>query len=424
MIETSKTKILNNAYILFPGGEVKKGFLVIEDDLIRNVEGEPFDTSGISADSEYEYLDLKDKLILPGFVNAHTHSPMVLLRGLIDDKPLKEWLEQVIEREDKMNKEAIYWATILAQMEMVSRGITAFGDMYFHIDSMAKAVDDFGMRALITRGLVDIDGDLDSRLNENLEVLNEYEDHPRIKIGLGPHAPYTCSNEALKKISEVSKEYEIRMMIHLLESEWEKAEYSLKDLLETGIFGERTLAVHLVHADEEDTKILADTGTHVVSCPVSNLKLYNGVAPIGRMLTENINVSLGTDGASSNNSLDIWREMSFFDLLHRNEFTLKPLDIINIASKNGYEAMGFENVGEIKKGLKADLTIVDISKAHYFPNVPERLLSHIVYSGNSGDVFATMVDGDWLYFDGEFKTIDVEEVTQRVKKAFLEVEGN
>jgi len=424
MIKTAKIKVLDNAYILFPNGNIKEGFVLIEDNLISKIGEGTFDTSNFLEESKYEYFDLKDKLILPGFANTHTHSSMVLLRGLVDDKPIKEWLEQVLERENRMNEETIYWSTILAQMEMVSRGITIFGDMYFHIDSIAKAVNDFGMRAFITRGLVDIDGNLENRLKENLKVLNEYESHPRIKIGLGPHAPYTCSNKALKRISEISKEYEVRIMIHLLEAKWEKDRYDLKDLLETNIFCERTLAVHLVYADEEDIKILADTGTYVVSCPISNLKLYNGVAPIGRMLAENINVSLGTDGASSNNSLDIWKEMTFFDLLHRSEFTLKPYNLINIASKSGYEAMGFENVGEIREGFKADLVIIDISKPHYFPNVSEKFLSHIVYSGNSGDVFATMVDGNWLYFNGEFKTVDTKEVFKNVKEAFLEVEKN
>ena len=142
------------------------------------------------------------------------------------------------------------------------------------------------------------------------------------------------------------------------------------------------------------------------------------------MLDKDIKISLGTDGASSNNSLDVWRELTFFDLVHRDEITLETIDLIKIASKNGYMAMGFEDIGEIKKGFKADLTIIDLFKPHYFPNVPNRILSHVIYSGNSGDVFATMVDGNWLYFDGEFKTVDFDRVIREFEKAFLEVEKN
>ncbi|MCD6545418.1 MAG: amidohydrolase [Thermotogae bacterium] len=418
-----KVKILDKAYILH-NDEIIKGYVVIKDNTIDEVKEGSFDPRTCLLNTDYDYFDLTKKLILPGFANTHTHSPMILLRGLVDDKPLKEWLGEVLERENRMTKKAIYWATILAQMEMVSKGVTVFGDMYFHADEMAKAVDDFGMRALITRGLVDIDGDLKSRLDENLKIFNEYIDHPRIKIGLGPHAPYTCSKECLKKIVEISKELGIKIMIHLLETSWEKQQYSLRDLLETGIFSENTLAVHVVHADEEDIQIIADTNTHVVSCPVSNLKLYDGIAPIGKMLDKDIKISLGTDGASSNNSLDVWRELTFFDLVHRDEITLETIDLIKIASKNGYMAMGFEDIGEIKKGFKADLTIIDLFKPHYFPNVSNRILSHVIYSGNSGDVFATMVDGNWLYFDGEFKTVDFDRVIREFEKAFLEVEKN
>jgi 5-methylthioadenosine/S-adenosylhomocysteine deaminase len=414
---TLSTKVLDKAYI-FHEKKVIKGYIVIENDSIQKIEEGCFKKDH----ANLEYYDLENKLILPGFANTHTHAPMILLRGLVDNKPLKEWLGLVLERENRMTKETIYWATILAQMEMVSRGITVFGDMYFHIEEMAKAVEDFGMKAFLTRGLVDIDGDLESRLNENLKVLNDYSDHPRIKIGLGPHAPYTCSKEGLKRIAQLSKELNMRIMIHLLEASWERQSYNLKDLLETGILSENTLGVHLVNLDEEDIKILADTGVKVVTCPISNLKLYNGISPIGKILSEGIEVSLGTDGASSNNSLDIWKELTFFDLIHRDEFTLEPFELIKIATINGYRALGFEDAGKIKEGFKADLVVVDISKSHYFPPTIDRLLSHIVYSGNSGDVFATMVDGRWLYFNGEFKTVDVEIAIRNAKKVFMEVE--
>ncbi|MDN5337698.1 MAG: 5-methylthioadenosine/S-adenosylhomocysteine deaminase [Thermotogaceae bacterium] len=413
-------KVLDKAYILH-GKRIKKGHILIEKNLIKKIEEGHFKNRDYTS---FEYYDLENKLILPGFANTHTHSPMVLLRGLVDNKPLKEWLGLVLERENKMTKKAIYWATILAQMEMVSRGITVFGDMYFHIEEMAKAVEDFGMKAFITRGLVDIDGDLESRLSENLRVLNDYFEHPRIKIGLGPHAPYTCSKEGLKKIAQISKELNIKIMIHLLETSWEKESYDLNDLLETGVLSNNTLGVHLVNLDEEDIKILADTGVKVVTCPISNLKLYNGISPIGKILDKGIEISLGTDGASSNNSLDIWKELTTFDLIHRDEFTLEPFELIEIATINGYRAMGFKDAGMIEEGFKADLVVIDISKPHYFPQTIDRLLSHVVYSGNSGDIFATMVDGRWLYFDGIFKTVDFEIVLKEAEKAFMEVEEN
>lgn len=413
-------KILDNAYI-FLNGSFKRGYLVISGKYIEEIgEGSFHDDS--QKIREYEYYDLEGKLLLPGFVNTHTHSPMVVFRGVEDFAPLSKWLEKVLKREEKLDADSIYWFTLLAQMEMASKGITAFGDMYFYLSSMAKAVREFGMKALLTRGLVDADGNGRKRLDENLKELSLTGG--RIKVGFGPHAPYTCSKEYLKEISEIAKREDVRVMIHLLESPEERESYTLYDLVETGIFETHLIGVHLVHADEEDMMILKENDVGVSVCPISNAKLRNGFPPIDRMMKHGLKISVGTDGAASNNSLDLWKEISYMALTSRvvgKEFDI--YELFSRISENGAEILGFERTGRIEKGYHADITIVNSKKVSYFPNIPDRFTSHLIFSGNSGDIFATMVDGVWVYYDGEFPTVDEKEIIENSMREFERLEG-
>ena len=347
---------------------------------------------------------------------------MVVFRGLEDFAPLSKWLRKVLEREAKLNSDSVYWFTLLAQMEMASKGITAFGDMYFHLDSMAKAVNEFGMKALLTRGLVDMDGNGRNRLKENLRELSLSGD--RVRIGFGPHAPYTCSKEYLEEISNIAKSEGVKVMIHLLESPDEREDYTLRDLVETGIFETDLIGVHLVQVDEDDLRILKDYDVGIALCPVSNAKLWNGFPPVDRMMNMGLKLSVGTDGAASNNSLDVWKEFNYMALVAR--IVNEKFDVYALFSEsfeNGARILGFEDTGKIEEGYRADLTIVDSGKVSYFPNVPDRLISHILFSGNSGDVFATMVDGVWIYYDGNFPTVDENEIKRNALKEFERLEG-
>ena len=365
-------------------------------------------------------FDLEGKLVIPGFFNTHTHAPMSLLKGISDDEPFDTWLfKKVLPVENKLTEEMIYWGTILAQMEMVKRGIVAFVDMYFKEEWVAQAVADFGMKAVLTRGLVGDERDDGGRLKENLALFEKWhESHGgRIKIGFGPHSPYLCTPRYLKKIFDVASFNDAIVTMHILETKKERKMYRLEDLLKLGMSKVKMIAVHCVYMEESEMKEARKTSSFYISHnPSSNLKLGNGVPKVHEMIENELIVSLGTDGSASNNSLDIWHEMRLATLIQklRNPKFLPSKAAFKIATLNGAVAMGFERSGKVEEGFDADLVVVDTKKPHYYPEID--LISNLVHAGNSGDVFATMVNGKWLYYDGKFLTIEEEQVYKKVEE--------
>ena len=406
--------ILKNALVLQNStSEVRKADLRIENGKISeigNIDGEGMDLSG--------------KLIMPAFYNTHTHAAMTIMRGVSDDDPFDVWLfKKVLPVEDKLDGKKIYYGTILAMMEMASKGIAGFVDMYFFLDDVAKAVEDFGMRALITRGLVDENGDDNGRLKENLNFAKKWGGRGLIKAGFGPHAPYSCSKEYLKRIADVARVENLPVHIHLYEASWEREKYDYREILK--IFdGVKLIAAHAVQFEENEIKDLAKENIFVSHNPTSNLKLGNGIAKVAKMLEKGVNVSLGTDGAASNNSLDIWHEMRLAALLQKKSDpeSMKIHQALEMATEAGAKVLEI-NAGRIEIGMEADLVVIDLNKPHYMPI--ERLKSHIVHSGMSSDVFATMVAGNWVYYDGNFPNIDKEEVIKEFEKEYkLLMEGD
>ena len=356
-----------------------------------------------------EEIDLSGKLVMPAFYNTHTHAAMALMRGISDDDPFEKWLfEKVLPLEENLDGEMVYYGTMVAMMEMASRGIAGFVDMYFFLDDIARAVEEFGMRALITRGLVDENGDDGGRLEENLDFAKRWNGKGLIKVGLGPHSPYTCSEGYLKKIAVVAREEKLPVTIHLYESKRERELYDFRKILDV-FDGVHLIVAHAVQFEPEEIKDLKREKIFIAHNPSSNLKLGNGIAPISEMMDLGIEVSLGTDGAASNNSLDVWHEMRLASLLQKmkDPTRLKTEDALKMATLEGAKAMMVDG-GVIEEGKEADLVVIDIEKPWYFPK--ENLKSHIVHSGSSSDVFATMVSGRWIYFDGEFPTINTDEV--------------
>jgi len=379
------------------------GGLIKDTGILEPLEGE-------------EVFDLSGKLIMPAFYNAHTHAAMTLMRGISDDDPFDVWLfKKVLPLEERLDGEMVYYGTMVALMEMASKGVAGFVDMYFFLDDVAKAAEDMGMRALITRGLVDENGEDGGRLEENLDFARRWKGSELIEPGLGPHAPYTCSLDYLKRIAEAARDTGLPVTIHLYEAAWERERYDFRDIL--SVFeGIHLIIAHAVQFTEEEIKELTREELYVAHNPSSNLKLGNGVAKVSRMIEKGVKVSLGTDGAASNNSLDVWHEMRLAALLQKMEDPTKlgVEDALRMATEMGAEAMGI-NGGRIEPGRVADLVVVDIKKFHYMP--PENLKSHIVHSGSSGDVFATMVNGKWIYFDGEFPNVDVDEILEGFKRS-------
>ncbi|AIY87367.1 MULTISPECIES: 5-methylthioadenosine/S-adenosylhomocysteine deaminase [unclassified Thermotoga] len=359
-------------------------------------------------------LDLSGKLVMPALFNTHTHAPMTLLRGVAEDLSFEEWLfSKVLPIEDRLTEKMTYYGTILAQMEMARHGIAGFVDMYFHEEWIAKAVRDFGMRALLTRGLVDSNGDDGGRLEENLKLYNDWNGFEgRIFVGFGPHSPYLCSEKYLKRVFDTAKSLNAPVTIHLYETS--KEEYDLEDILNIGLKEVKTIAAHCVHLPERYFGVLKDVPFFVSHNPASNLKLGNGIAPVQRMIEHGMKVTLGTDGAASNNSLNLFFEMRLASLLQKaqNPRNLDVNTCLKMVTYDGAQAMGFKS-GKIEEGWNADLVVIDLDLPEMFP--VQNIKNHLVHAF-SGEVFATMVAGKWIYFDGEYLTIDSEEVKRELAR--------
>ncbi len=359
--------------------------------------------------------------MLPGFVNAHTHAAMVLLRGLGEEAPLMEWLQQKIwPVEDKLTPEYIYWGTLSAMLEMLSTGTTCFADMYFEMDRVAEAVLSAGMRAAICRGITAGEpGKIERSLQNNLDLAEKY--HGReglITVQLGPHAPYTVPLDSMKLISQEAKSHGLGVHFHFLETEGELKNLGMtpeKYLEESGLLNVPYLT--LAHAVWLDPATTVPDNVTLIHNPCSNLKLGSGVMPLAYWLDRDISVALGTDGASSNNRLDMWEEMRTTALLHKgvnkDPVCVSALEVLRMATYEGAKAYGFSQKGMIQEGWVADLVLVNLDKPHYIGVNDENLAAYIVYAGSSADVEGTMINGKWLYKNGQFPTLDKEEIVQK-----------
>ncbi len=405
---------------LLPDMTIRETDVCVEGNRIAAVGEVP---AGFHADTVVEG---KDRLLLPGLVNAHTHTYMTMFRGCADDLPFAEWLNGHIDPlEAQMTAEDCYWSTLLGNMEMILNGTTASIDMFIYTETASRAAEECGFRTVLTRGLTGPEGG-ERRLNE---FFGEYEAWKgrcsRVTFALGPHAPYSCSEEYLRQVADLAREKDLGLHIHISESKFEqnliRQQYGCTpaELLDKcGILGKKTLAAHGVYLDEADIALLAERGVSVVTNPVSNLKLGNGIAPVPKLLEAGVNVALGTDGAASNNALNLFRELSFVTLLHKGvtgDTTAVPAaEALKMATVNGAKALGLAGCGEIKAGAVADLTVLDIDKPWLRPRCD--LLSSLVYCARGDEVTDVMVDGRFLLRKGELTTIDRERVLFEVDK--------
>ena len=405
---------------LLPDFTIRETDVYVEGSRIAALGEAP---AGFTADTVVEG---KDRLLLPGLVNAHTHTYMTMFRGCADDLPFAEWLNGHIDPlEAQMTAEDCYWSTLLGNMEMILNGTTASIDMFIYTETASRAAEESGFRTVLTRGLTGPEGG-ERRLRE---FFTEYEAWKgrcsRVTFALGPHAPYSCSEAYLRQVAALAKEHDLGLHIHVSESQFEQA--TIRDqygctptelLDKCGILGPKTLAAHGVYLSGEDIALLAGRGVSVVTNPVSNLKLGNGVAPVPKLLAAGVNVALGTDGAASNNALNLFRELSFVTLLHKGlsgDTTAVPArEALKMATVNGAKALGLTGCGEIKAGAAADLTVLDIDKPWLRPHTD--LLSHLCYCARGDEVTDVMVDGRFLLRKGELTTIDRERVLYEVDR--------
>jgi len=404
--------------IFYPQGEI-----AIENDRILSVGERGSAPSGFVAD---RILDLPNDLVMPGLINTHTHAAMTLLRSYADDLPLMPWLnEKVWPFEDKLTEEDIYWGTALALCEMISSGTTTMLDMYASMDQVAEAVLKAGTRAVLSRGLIGNAPNGEQALLENIDLIKRYHGagSGRVSVMFGPHAPYTCSGEYLRKVKAEADRLGVGIHIHVAETREEinniREQYGktpVQWLDELGLFGGHVVAAHCVHLTPEDMGILARKHVCVAHNAESNMKLNSGTAPVIELLAKGVVVGLGTDGASSNNNLDLFGEMrsaAFQQKLIVGSTVLPAYEMLKMATVGGAQTLGLEDVGMLAPGFKADLITVDMDQPHFYPRFS--IPSHLVYVAHAGDVRTMMVDGKFLMEERKVLTMDVKKVCQEAE---------
>ncbi|ADQ40192.1 amidohydrolase [Caldicellulosiruptor acetigenus I77R1B] len=401
--------------------EVLKGDILIKSGKIARI-AENIELS-IYEQACVKVIEGKDLIAMPGLINAHTHCGQTVLRSFADDLPLYEWLfEKIFPAEEKLTKEMIYFSSLLGIAEMLKSGTTMFFDMYFHEDMTAKAVQQTGIKAVLSRGL-QTDEKEDLRLDETKELIYNYSSD-KIKVFFGPHSVYTCSYELLEKVAQLAQEFKTGVMIHLSESEnevngcYEKYDMSpVKLCNQAGLFDTICIAAHCVYVDDEDIEIMAEKNVSCVYNPTSNLKLGNGFAPVQNMIKSGVNVAIGTDSAASNNNLNMLEEMHIASLLEKGMYRLSDIlnaqQILKMATVNAAIAAGINKTGVLQEGFCADIVLL---KANDFNMLPcYNPISNVVYSSNPSNVYATIVDGQILYMNGKLFTLDEEVLVKEVK---------
>ncbi|HAN44770.1 MAG TPA: amidohydrolase [Ruminococcaceae bacterium] len=419
--------LFKNIYYLDENLDVKTGCILTEKDIIKSIsQTVPENYSG-------ESYDGKNKLLMPSLINSHSHIPMTLLRGYGDGLPLDEWLfKRVFPFEDQLDDEAVSLGTQLGLAEMLASGTANYSDMYMFCDTIAEETIKAGLKANISRGVTVFD-------DRELHELPSFEDTKRlyekynnaadgrILVDTSMHAEYTSSQKAVAAMAEYTASIKARCHIHLSETEKEHNECKqrrngrtpAKYMLDCGIFKNPTTAAHCVFAEPQDIEIFASNGVSVVHNPASNLKLGSGIAPIQKMLDAGVNVCLGTDGASSNNNLNMFEEMNLAAMVHkgvnRAPLMLSAKEIVKMATINGAKQQGRADTGVIAQGKKADLIVIDMDKPHLYPR--HDILSNLIFSAQGADVVLTMCDGRILYKNGIFTTLDVEKIYFGVEKS-------
>ena len=417
--------LLKNADVITVNNKrevLKNANIGIENDLRKFIGDVPQDFE------PNDIIDCKGKVVMPGLCNAHTHVSMSLLRNYANDLPLFQWLsEKIWPIEDKFNGKHVYWGSMLSIAEMIKSGTTSFSDMYFFMEEVAKAVDETGVRGVLSRGMMGESAEGDERFSELRSLYKNYNgaSNGRITVMAGPHAPYTCSDNYLKSVMDIASELNLPIHIHLSESRGEVEESiekygksPIEHMEELGLFKFKTLAAHCVHLSDNDIDILKKYNVSVANNPGSNLKLGNGFAPVKKLLDKGVNVALGTDGASSNNNQNMFEEMNLASIINKalcEDTTVVPaIKAIEMGTINGALAMNLNNVGAVEVGKKADLIVVDFNKPHLYPNLD--MVSSIVYSAQGSDVSHVIVNGKVLMDNYELKTIDIEKVIYNVEK--------
>jgi 5-methylthioadenosine/S-adenosylhomocysteine deaminase len=376
---------------------------------------------------EAESIELPGHVLLPGFINMHSHSPMTLLRGYADDLDLDVWLQEHMwpAEQEFVSPSFVADGARLAIAEMFRAGTTCFNDMYFFPDVLGETCLDTGIRASIGVPLIETQIDwapgVDSSFEQGLRLHDEWRSESLLNITFSPHAPYTVSDETLRRIAIQSRELDVRVHLHLLETKWDikhslqhHGKHPLQRLKNLDLLNSRLLAIHMTQLSSQDIDQIAQLGVHVVHCPQSNLKLASGICPLDSLLRAGVNVSLGTDGAASNNNLDLLSEAQTAALMAKgvsgNAQAVDAFQALEMMTINGAKALGMDNLtGSIEVGKLADLCAIDLSSPETQPLY--NVVSQVIYAASSRQVSDVWVSGRRVLDCGQLTTIDLLAVT-------------
>jgi 5-methylthioadenosine/S-adenosylhomocysteine deaminase len=420
-----------------------EAFTMLDDGAVA-VSGQYIVQVGRAADIMAKYrakeiLDADGGIILPGLINAHTHAAMTLFRGIADDLPLMEWLnDYIFPAETHLSGPVVYDGTSLACAEMIRSGTTCFCDMYLFEQEVARAARDAGVRAVVGEVLYDFPspnyGQPQEGLRYSEQLIRDWKGHPIIHPAVEPHAVYTCSPAHLEQIMELALRYGVPYVIHLAESPGEIAQVRekfgktpVRHMDELGLLNDLVVADHSVCLTPEEIEIYCRHRVKVAHCPESNMKLASGVAPVPQMLRAGVVVGLGTDGCASNNNLDLFQEMDTAAKLHKvhamDPTVMNAPSVLIMATRGGAAALGMEKeIGSLEPGKRADLIVVDTRSPHLTPLYNP--CSHLVYAARGADVRHTVINGRVVMRDRQLLTLDEKavmarsrEIAEKIRKA-------
>jgi 5-methylthioadenosine/S-adenosylhomocysteine deaminase len=382
-----------------------------------------------------ETLDATNHVLMPGFVNAHTHASMTFERGWAEDLPLDRWFnERVWVVESQLTDEDVYWGAMLAAAEMIRSGTVAFADHYFFMDRVAQAAEQAGLRALLAWCVFGEENNIGTDLSGTVDFVQRWQGAAdgRIRTALGPHSPYMCEPQFLARTAAVAARLGVGIHIHLAESQ-QQVENSLAkhdrtpvEVLEAnGIFDVPTIAAHCIFVNEIDQAILARRGVAVVQCPNCHMKLGMGVTPVPALLAQGVNVALGTDGTASSNDLNMLKEARLAALIQKLRHAdpeVMPGDLpLRMATQNGAKALGWPESGMIFPDKLADLILLDCDQPHWRPR--HDLVANLVHSAQAGDVSHVMVAGRWLMKERRLVTLDEERILWEAERRAMALVG-
>ena len=411
-----KNTCLNNAAVAVNGDKI----IAVDDSkkILKQFEAKKIVEAG-------------DSLIMPGFVNCHTHAAMTCFRGIADDLELMDWLNNYIfpAEAKNVNKELAYWGSLLGAAEMIKSGTTTFCDMYIFEDETARAAKEAGIRCLVGEVLFDFPSPNFKTPEEGVAytkmLIEKWQDDPLVNIMIEPHALYTCSQPLLADVKKLSEEFNVPIGLHLLENAAEKKQLEEKFgkgavsfLKDIGYLNEQLVAFHCVHFTEEDMKMFADYGCKVSHNPASNMKLASGVAPVPEMIKAGVTVGLGTDGCASNNNLDMIKEMGTTAKLHKvarlDPTVMDAQTVVRMATIEGAKTLGMEKkIGSLESGKKADIIVIGLNEPHLTPLYCE--YSHLVYATSGADVDTVVINGKVVMENRKLLTINEQDVMQKVR---------